>query len=43
MPDRELKVMIIKILTRLEKRVEEVTETYQRDKKEPLTDEEHNK
>ena len=36
MPDREFKVMIIKILNGLEKRVEDISETLnKRDKKEP--------
>ena len=46
MPDRKFKAMVVKILTRLEKRVEDLSETINRDrkhKKEPIRDEEINK
>lgn len=42
MPDREFKVLIIKILTRLEKRVEDNSEAFNKKKKEPIRDKEHN-
>ena len=42
MPNREFKVLIIKILTRLEKRGEDISETLKRTKKEPIRDEKHN-
>ena len=41
MPDREFKVMIIKILARLEKRVEDITKTLNKEI-EPIRDKEHN-
>ena len=43
MPDREFKVIIIKMLTRFEKRVEDISETLNTDKKEPVRDQEYNK
>ena len=44
MSDREFKIMIIKILTGLEKRVEDISKTLNKEiKKEPIRDEEHNK
>jgi len=45
-PDREFKVMVIKILTGLEKRLEDLNDTLDRDrkhKKEPIRDEFNNK
>ena len=33
MPDKEFKVMIVKILTGLEKRIEELSETFNKDRK----------
>ena len=43
MPGREFKVMIRKILTGINKRLEDVSETLNRDKEEPIGDEKHNK
>ena len=43
MPNRELKVMIVKILTGLEKRVEDISGTLNKEiKKELIRDEHHN-
>ena len=47
MPDRGFKVTVIKILTGLEKRVEDISETLNKEteniKREPTRNEEHNK
>ena len=41
-PDREFKVMAKEILTGLEKRVEDLSETFNKDKKQSIRDEELN-
>lgn len=41
--NKELKIIIIKILTGLKERVEDISETLNTEIKEPIRDQEHNK